>query len=209
MPPDNVQRARKGDAEALALIWQEHRQWLAAVVLAHMPREAAIEDLLQEVALSVVRSIHTLRDPASLRSWLYRLTVNVAHSALRSRYAKRGREAFDVPDVDMVCDERAEELANNREAVRRAVDAVHALPEMYREVILLRAVRGLTPRHIAEALQIPVLTQTDGSLPSPVLSLGGGRHQSWTQQRFAPVQAGGDGGIFLHCAGPSARGCRR
>ena len=159
MPPDDVRRAQMGDAEALDFIWREHRQWLAAVVLAHMPREAAIEDLLQEVALSMVRSIHTLRDPASLRSWLYRLTVNVAQSALRSRYARHGHEAINAPEGDVACDdEYAEEGAGNREAVRRAVDAVHALPEMYREVILLRAVRGLSPRHIAEALQIPVRT---------------------------------------------------
>lgn len=47
-------RSERAEVEAW---WMTHRRWLAAVLLAHMPREADLEDLLQEVALVVKRSL--------------------------------------------------------------------------------------------------------------------------------------------------------
>ena len=53
---------------ALDRLWKEHRRWLAVVLLAHMPREGELEDLLQEVALKVVAGIQSLEDPAQQES---------------------------------------------------------------------------------------------------------------------------------------------
>lgn len=60
--------APEHQAEVDAL-WREHRRWVAAILLAHMPREADLEDLLQDVAVTVVSRIGELRDRTRLRGW--------------------------------------------------------------------------------------------------------------------------------------------
>src|SRR5688572_6190035 len=51
----DVAAAVRGDQEAVRALWQENRRWVAAVILAHKPREADLEDLLQDVAMSFVK----------------------------------------------------------------------------------------------------------------------------------------------------------
>jgi len=56
-----VRQARAGDREAAGALWQRHRRLVATVLLAHGDvRE--LDDLLQEVALRVTRSLDGLAD---------------------------------------------------------------------------------------------------------------------------------------------------
>ncbi len=59
----DVGRAMSGDAQALQSLWHAHRRWVAAILMAHKPREIELEDLLQDVAVSFVEGLGTLRDP--------------------------------------------------------------------------------------------------------------------------------------------------
>ena len=86
---DLVQRARTGESAALEFLWHEHRRWLAVVLLAHMPHESEVEDLLQEVAVKMVEKIHELEDPAKLRPWLRSVALHTAHSAGRKASLRR------------------------------------------------------------------------------------------------------------------------
>ena len=64
--------AAGGDSAAVQRVWEANRRWVAAILLAHKPKWADLEDLLQEVALATVRKIGELRDPGALRPWLRR-----------------------------------------------------------------------------------------------------------------------------------------
>ena len=158
-PEATVKRAIAGDPDALGALWREHREWLAAVVVARIPREAQLEDLLQEVALAVVRNIHALQDPAAVKPWLYRIAVNVTQTAMRRAYAVRGNGSLSkISKIASPEGRLGRGSADGREAIRHTVDLVHALPEKYREPLLLRAVRGLSQQQIADVLDIPVKT---------------------------------------------------
>ena len=63
---ETVLRAIAGDATACGDLWRCYRRFVGAVLLAHMPRQADLDDLLQEVAVRVCEGIRSLRDPASL-----------------------------------------------------------------------------------------------------------------------------------------------
>ena len=73
-----------GDAEAVQALWHAHRRWVAAILLAHKPREAELDDLLQEVAVQLVKHVHTLKDPAAVRPWLRTIAINLARSGWKS-----------------------------------------------------------------------------------------------------------------------------
>jgi RNA polymerase sigma-70 factor (ECF subfamily) len=151
----------RGDRAALDALWREHRRWVAAVLLAYMPRDAELEDLMQEVAVTLVARIGELREPDRLRPWLRAIAVNTARMAGRARRVRRrvlrpldeGDGHLSDPAV-----ERAALAADAQAEADTALRLARELPEDYREPLLLRSLRGLSQKEIAAVLDLPVTT---------------------------------------------------
>jgi RNA polymerase sigma-70 factor (ECF subfamily) len=150
-----VRRAMAGDQGARDVLWRAHRGWIAAVLLAHMPAEAELDDLLQEAAVAMIQALPTLARPESIAPWLRGIARNVARGAARRAIRQRRRDPRDpacAPPAGAGAD------GDDRAAARRAMAVVQALPEIYREPILLAAVRGLDGPRIADVLDLPLKT---------------------------------------------------
>lgn len=157
-PMTQAERAIRGDSDAIRALWESHRRWVAAIVLAHMPRDAELEDLLQDVAMRVVKQIHRVRDPAVIRPWLRSVAINVARTAGRRQ---KVRMRIVRPASDATLENAAADgpppLATVEEG-RRALAAAHRLRPEYREPLILQCVRGMSYRQIADTLGVPVTT---------------------------------------------------
>ena len=180
--------AMRGDRSAIAALWQEHRRWIAAVLLAYKPQSEDLEDLLQEVAMTLVTKINTLREESNVRAWLRAVAVNVARAAGRiERSRPRLRLVGDDGELPLMSrdDERIDHGLDDNS--QRVLALASQLPEAYREPLMLKAVQGMRSRQIAEILGIPEatvdtrisrarrmlreqarLTQTTDQLPGPV-----------------------------------------
>jgi len=150
---DIVAGAVRGDREAMEALWAEHRRWIAAVLLAHKSPLDQLEDLLQDVAMTMVSKLSTLRETRNIRAWLRTVAVNTARASARARRARPvlaslGGEAAGTGPCG------ASAVALDDEA-RRLLDLASKLPETYREPLMLRAVHGMRGRHIAEILDLP------------------------------------------------------
>lgn len=171
---DQVAAAIRGEAEALRAVWQANRRWVAAVLLAHKPREADLEDLLQEVAVAYVRMIRKLRDEATLKPWLRTIAINTARAAGRDATRRRRgmtwnhgleiagsggsghrRPADDLPESDR---SRADLQLSRREEAGRIARLAEKLPDGYREPLILKAVRGMSYREIGRVMGLPETT---------------------------------------------------
>lgn len=151
--------AMSGDQEAVRAIWHAHRRWVAAILLAHKPREADLEDLLQEVAMTLVRQVHALKDPAAVRPWLRTVALNMARTA-----GRRQRLTRKIIPMTIGAGEGPDDVSldparvDAREEGRRALRIARGLPAEYGEPLILRAVRGLSYKQIADILGVPVTT---------------------------------------------------
>jgi RNA polymerase sigma-70 factor (ECF subfamily) len=116
------------------------------------------EDAAQEVFARISRALPAWRGEAKLSTWVYRIATNLAVDRGRQLAAQRagqtllqiGRTLSAPPRID---DEVSR--AEGRDCIRRYVDN---LPVVYRSVLLLSEVEGLSNREIAEALGISVDT---------------------------------------------------
>ncbi len=159
-----VEAAMAGDRVALRSLWEQHRRWVAAVIIAHKPASADTDDLLQEVALAVLGKVHTVQDAAAFPGWLRMVAMNMARLAGRKVAAgpRLVREDADDPrrgvgGVDSGVADAAAALAHDQEAGRVMALAM-TLPDDYREPLLLKAVKGLSYRQIGEILGLPETT---------------------------------------------------
>ena len=152
-----IEAAIAGDPKALNRVWLDNRRWVAAIILAHKPRWADLDDLLQEVAMSLVRKVGEVRDPRALKPWLRTVAMNAAHAAARSG-KRRAKDLTLEGDVEQPFAGRgqaeAAEVVGDREEGRRLLALAAQLPDGYREPLLLKAVQNLSYREIGESLEL-------------------------------------------------------
>ncbi|MEK6701073.1 MAG: sigma-70 family RNA polymerase sigma factor [Planctomycetota bacterium] len=146
-------------------VWESNRRWVAAVILAYKPRWADLEDLLQDVATSLVAHSAELRDPTAVKPWLRSVAINAARLAGR-KGKLRLHQSLDESFPGEGTAGRLHEPAAGRDpsAPGRQDDASAVaqlalqLPESYREPLLLKAVQGLSYRQISQILGLPETT---------------------------------------------------
>jgi RNA polymerase sigma-70 factor (ECF subfamily) len=153
-----IERAIQGDRDAMARVWEGTRRWVAAVILAHKSRTTDLEDLLQQVALKVCTKIHEVRDPGAFKPWLRTVAINTARADGR----KTTRRRFGMLRLaGSTRTERDEEhwrgMALTDDA-KRVLDAAIALPEHYREPVLMRCLHAMSTKQIADVLGLPETT---------------------------------------------------
>jgi RNA polymerase sigma factor (sigma-70 family) len=113
----------------------------------------AAADLSQDTWLKVLRGIASLREPASLRPWLFGIARRVAMDRLRRQYA----QPFEP---DTVLDELASLEADAQlEAELASLESqLDALPPRERETLALFYLRELSIEQIATSLGVPAGT---------------------------------------------------
>lgn len=142
-----VARAVAGDSRALGALWERHRGWLAALLTAHASCEDEIDDVLQDVAMAMVRRLREVRSHGAIRAWLRSVAVNRAVDRRR----RQSPVSFE-PDASPAPKDGSGDRADSVAACLRA------LPIELREVLVLRAVDGLSQREIATTLEVPETT---------------------------------------------------
>jgi RNA polymerase sigma factor (sigma-70 family) len=152
---DIIQRSQQGDTEAFAALYDRYKNlvYKTAYLMNHDSQEA--EDSLQEVFMLVYKALPNF-DPAkgAFTTWLYRITMN--HCLNQRRKYRPPQQSLDDDALDIA----AEPSTTNTnpletEAVRQAIAA---LSDKLRAVVILRYYGDLPYAEIAEALNIPLGT---------------------------------------------------
>jgi RNA polymerase sigma-70 factor (ECF subfamily) len=179
---------------AFGVIFDRHGSTLLRF-LARRVDPAEAEDLLGEVfRIAFERRSAFERDRDSARPWLYGIAANLVAKHYRSE-ARRLRamaraSALRASAARLLDDDPAERAVASADAGAlwpRVVDAIGALPEAERQVLLLFAWEELSYEEIAQALGVPA-----GTVRSR-LSRGRARLAALTRDAFlAPCDAGGE-----------------
>lgn len=139
-----VRAAREGDRAAFGRLYDRYARMVHGILLARVPPRE-VDDLVQEVFLSALRQLHTLRDIARFGAWLATITRNRANDY----YRKAGpEEARTEPVLEMENAERGNAHAQEQQAAV-ILELIRNLPESYREPLILRLVEGMTGPEIA------------------------------------------------------------
>ena len=143
-----------GDNQAFVELTHRLEDALFAFCHRMLGRDLGIEDILQDIFLRVVRSAHTWKPTASVRTWIFSIARNLCYDELRKPLS----ESIDVEYLEDR-NRKGPEADLESQRIRVSIHyAVAALPEKQREVFLLKEEGQLTFKEVAEVLDIPIDT---------------------------------------------------
>ena len=126
-----------GDRAAFGALYERHARMVHGILLAHVPYADA-QDLAQEVFLIALERLGHLKEAGAFGGWLAAVARNLAKD-----FHRRNKPAIEIDPERFQQDTPAPEAF-------LVLDAMRALPECYRETLMLRLVEGMTGPEIAE-----------------------------------------------------------
>lgn len=128
-------RARAGDRRAFEQLFLRYAPMVHGVLLARVPRADA-DDLMQDVFVVALERLHAFEGSERVGAWLATIARN------------RVIDAWRKPKLELVLTERTTTQPPRLE-VNEVLETIRALPEAYREPLVLRLVEGLSGPEIA------------------------------------------------------------
>ena len=141
----------RGDGSAFDALYYRYRDWVARLAQRFCGNEADALDVLQETFLYLHRKFPGFVLSARLTTFLYPVVKHLALAARR----KRGRMGEDLGAVELMAAPAGVSPQAGLEDLRVVLAAV---PEIHREVLLMRYVDDMSLEEIARALEIPLGT---------------------------------------------------
>jgi len=162
-----IEGLREGSEEAYETLLSRFQQPVYNLAFRLLNDSSDACDVAQEVFLKVFRNMGHFRGQSSLKTWIYRITVNEAHNQRRWFFRHRRQEvAFEeqAPDsrspAELVPDsgESPFDYVFNRERRSLIEQALARINPSFREAVVLRDLAGLSYEEIAEVLQVSLGT---------------------------------------------------
>ncbi len=154
---DLAERHRRGDPQAFSEVYERFSSMVFGLAYRMIGNREEAADVAQEVFLRIFRHLGRFRGRSSLKTWIYRITVNQCHSSLSHRRPSGEPLADEHPDggEEIVAGELSpERQAAGHELGARLNRALAELSPKLRAAVLLRDLEGLDYREIGRILRI-------------------------------------------------------
>ena len=156
-----IEAIRCGDRYAFDELVRRHHGWVRGAVYGVLGDRDGLDDVVQQVWTGFWQRIGELREVNRWRAWLYRLARNAALDAGRksTRRKRIGDASLDTASAPVaVGGERSgpDAAAASAERGEVVLDAIRALPTLYREPFVLRHLNDWSYQQIAEVMDMPV-----------------------------------------------------
>jgi RNA polymerase sigma-70 factor (ECF subfamily) len=151
-----IEQAQHGDRNAFGELVSRYYPGVVRVVYRLCGERGLAEDMAQEAFMRGWLALPSFHPQSSLRNWLYRIAVNATLDVLR----RKSEDTLEEEAVQMYPDQAAgpEATLIEKERVAMLQQAMRALPDAARSVLVLREYGGLSYQEIASVLDVPIGT---------------------------------------------------
>ena len=137
-----------GDKSAFQILVKRHKEKVRNIIYITMNNSALVDDIAQDVFITVYRNLKHFRFESQFTTWLYRITVNRCKDYLRKMNVRKiffpieeGSELSEYPTP-----------VENNDISRIVMDAISKLPVKLRMPLILKDIEGFSYQEISESL---------------------------------------------------------
>lgn len=160
-----LRKWRQGDGEAFGDLFESHSSRLYSLAYRLTGKTEEARDLLQETAIKAFTSGAGCQQAAAFQGWIRRILMNLFLDSLRYR-SRAGRDSLDNRTDWSEIEEQSPDsvtlspraVLEQHEQAEEVEGALLNLDPVYRTVLILREIEGLSYSEIATDLKVPVET---------------------------------------------------
>lgn len=159
-----VTQLRQGDTTALDVLMERHSARAYRVAFGITRNRADAEEVVQDAFLALYRNADTFEGRAALSTWFYRIVTNAALMKRRGRrhevevpleiqtpnFHTNGHRRGDLRVLMGDWSQDPESTLLSQETRALVQRAIEGLPDLYRTVLVLRDMEGLSNDEVAE-----------------------------------------------------------
>jgi len=159
IPASLITGAIQGDSAAFEEVYRLTSSFVYGVALRILANSGDAEEVTQEVFVKIHRSLKDFGFKSSFKTWLYRITTNMAINAYHKRARERGRRADYDEALDIASsDPRVEQGIAGAETEETLHSLLNKLTAEHRAVLVLRELEDLSYGEMAKVLNININT---------------------------------------------------
>ena len=148
-----IKRFIEGDESTFKTLVHRHKEKVRNIIYLTISRTESVDDIAQEVFITVYKNLKHFRFESQFTTWLYRITVNKCKDHLR----KMKIRGIFVPVKEN--EEPGYNHINDNIDVSEIVrKSINKLPEKLRTPLLLKDIEGFSYQEIADTVQCEVGT---------------------------------------------------
>jgi RNA polymerase sigma factor (sigma-70 family) len=149
-----VKRAKRKDAIAFEMLWQDYGPYLCAFLTHRVGNEEDACELMQEAFLKAWENLPTLKEECYFKTWLYRIAINETNRFLEKA---KHRNWLSWEKYELLAEVKKSSITIEEWVAEK--DLVHAalkcVSPTYRDCLLLQILGEFRQSEISELLGIP------------------------------------------------------
>ena len=144
-----MRQAQARDQRAYAELLRETARLLRPFLSRRLTADGEVDDLLQEILISIHKARHTYDGRRPYKPWAYAIAKFRLQDHLRMHYADRLRQAEDIAELENILHENVTETAIDYESISGEIEK---LPEKQSTILRLMHQQGYTAKETAQKL---------------------------------------------------------
>ena len=149
-----IKRFIEGDESTFKTLVYRHKEKVRNIIYLTMNHSDAVDDIAQEVFITVYKNLKYFRFESQFTTWLYRITINKCRDHLRKM---KIRNIF-TPVRDNEESHGYSQINENMDIPGIVQKAISKLPEKLRVPLMLKDIEGFSYQEIAETVQCEIGT---------------------------------------------------
>jgi len=151
-----IKRFIDGDESVFKLLVNRHKEKVRNLIFVTLNSPDMIDDISQEVFISVFKKLDRFRFESQFTTWLYRITINKCRDHLRKVKIRSILSPFSASEEELSYS--SSNLHDDTEIQEIVRKAVAQLPIKLRTPLILKDFEGLSYQEIAESIGVEVGT---------------------------------------------------
>jgi RNA polymerase sigma-70 factor, ECF subfamily len=144
-----MRRSLNGDQRAYAELLQETSRFLRPYLAKRLSFTNEVDDLLQEILISIHKARHTYDGNRPYKPWVYAIAKFRLQDYLRAHYSDQLHHADDLSEMEEFLHEDVTESVISYESIS---GEVQKLPEKQATILRLMHQDGYTAKEVAEKI---------------------------------------------------------
>ena len=150
-----ITKASSGDIESFEKLFRAYSGFVYNIALGMLRSREDANEVTQDVFVAIYRKLKTFRFQSSLRTWIYRVTVNLALNHLKKTSRFKTKETEYNDDIVYRQSQSSTEESIDRGCHENVINVLlNSLSLEQRVCVVLRNIEGLSYKEIADTLQI-------------------------------------------------------